>query len=233
MTEKEWLACEHPAPMFEALYPAPTLLNLIRLLVRRRDQSLPRKLRLFACACCRRIWHLLSDDASRNRVEIAERVADGAGGEDELRSACAPFEFTDEFCTELESSPVAAAIYSVFRSPSAAAYLCMDAAAGATREAFGDRAAAVAEHARQAALLRDIFGNPFRPVAFDSAWRTSDVLALAKGIYDERAFDRMPILADALQDAGCTSDDILSHCRDTNTPHARGCWVVDLILGKS
>ncbi len=67
----------------------------------------------------------------------------------------------------------------------------------------------------------------------DPAWRTSDVVALARGIYDDRAFDRMPILADALQDAGCNSDDILNHCRDTNTPHARGCWVVDLVLGKA
>jgi hypothetical protein len=89
------------------------------------------------------------------------------------------------------------------------------------------------EGAVQAALVRCIFGNPFRPVTFDPAWRTSDVLALAQGIYDERAFDRMPILADALQDAGCTNDDILTHCRDTNTPHARGCWVVDLVLGKA
>ncbi len=81
-------------------------------------------------------------------------------------------------------------------------------------------------------LIRDIFGNPFRPVAFDPAWRTSDVLLLARGIYDERAFDRMPILADALQDAGCTNDDILNHCRDTAQVHVRGCWVVDLVLGK-
>lgn len=66
----------------------------------------------------------------------------------------------------------------------------------------------------------------------DPAWRTSDVLTLAKGIYDDRAFDRLPILADALQDAGCTNDDVLSHCRN-DTTHARGCWVVDLVLGKS
>jgi hypothetical protein len=89
------------------------------------------------------------------------------------------------------------------------------------------------ELSQSARLLRDIFGNPFRPVTIDPTWRTSDVLALARGIYDERALDRMPILADALQDAGCDNDDILAHCRDTNTPHARGCWVVDLILNKS
>lgn len=77
-----------------------------------------------------------------------------------------------------------------------------------------------------------ILGNPFRPVTFAPAWRTSDVVALARGIYDERAFDRMPILADALQDAGCDSDDILNHCRADGV-HACGCWVVDAVLGKA
>ncbi len=80
-------------------------------------------------------------------------------------------------------------------------------------------------------FLRDIIGNPFRPVTADPAWLTSDVVALAHGIYEEKAFDRMPILADALQDAGCENDDVLSHCRGPG-PHVRGCWVVDLILGK-
>jgi hypothetical protein len=65
------------------------------------------------------------------------------------------------------------------------------------------------------------------------AWRTSDVMALAAGIYEERAFERMPILADALQDAGCDSDDILNHLRDPNATHVRGCWALDLVLGKS
>ncbi|WP_439625559.1 hypothetical protein [Gemmata sp.] len=65
----------------------------------------------------------------------------------------------------------------------------------------------------------------------DAAWLTSDVLALATGIYEKRAFDLMPILADALQDAGCNSDDILNHCRGPG-PHVRGCWVVDSVLGK-
>jgi len=80
--------------------------------------------------------------------------------------------------------------------------------------------------------LRCIFGNPFRPVAIDPQWLTSTVTLLAKGIYDDRAFDRLPILADALQDAGCDNADVLNHCRDTG-PHARGCWVVDLVLGKT
>jgi hypothetical protein len=88
-----------------------------------------------------------------------------------------------------------------------------------------------AECEKQVRFFRDIFGNPFRPVAFDARWRTGDVLGVARGIYEDRAFDRMPMLADALMDAGCDSDDILNHCRGDG-PHARGCWVVDLVLGK-
>ena len=68
-------------------------------------------------------------------------------------------------------------------------------------------------------------------MALDPAWLTSDAVALARGIYDERAFDRMPILADALQDAGCVNDEVLTHCRG-EVVHVRGCWVVDLLLGK-
>ncbi|HVK19346.1 MAG TPA: hypothetical protein VM533_20600 [Fimbriiglobus sp.] len=81
-------------------------------------------------------------------------------------------------------------------------------------------------------LLRCIVGNPFRPVACDPSWRTSTAVGLADAIYSERSFDRLPILADALEEAGCTHPDVLAHCRGDG-PHARGCWVVDLILGKS
>jgi len=81
-------------------------------------------------------------------------------------------------------------------------------------------------------LLRCIVGNPFRPVAFDPAWRSETAVSLATGIYAERAFDRMPILADALEEAGCDHPEVLAHCRGLG-PHARGCWVVDGVLGKS
>jgi len=81
-------------------------------------------------------------------------------------------------------------------------------------------------------ILRDIFGNPFNPVTLDSAWLTANVVGLAQSIYDERAFDRLPILADALEDAGCTNADILNHCRQPGE-HVRGCWLVDLVLQKS
>jgi hypothetical protein len=80
-------------------------------------------------------------------------------------------------------------------------------------------------------MFRDVVGNPFRPVAFDPAWRTSTAVALARQMYESREFLAMPILADALQDAGCEDEAILTHCRDANQPHVRGCWVCDLVLG--
>jgi hypothetical protein len=87
------------------------------------------------------------------------------------------------------------------------------------------------ERAAQAALLRDVYGNPFRPTPFDPTWRTQDVLAVARLTYDSRDFSPMPVLADALQDAGCEDPEILAHCRGGGA-HVRGCWVVDLVLGK-
>ena len=88
------------------------------------------------------------------------------------------------------------------------------------------------ERAAQSLLLRCIIGNPFHAVALESRWRTSDTIGLARAIYDERAFDRLPILADALMDAGCEDEQIIAHCRSEG-PHVRGCWVVDLVLGKN
>ncbi|AWM41892.1 hypothetical protein GobsT_69870 [Gemmata obscuriglobus] len=82
-----------------------------------------------------------------------------------------------------------------------------------------------------ALLVRDIVGNPFRPVTFAPSWRSDTALSLAQGMYESRDFSATPILADALQDAGCDNDDVLNHCRGPG-PHVRGCWVVDLVLGK-
>jgi hypothetical protein len=74
--------------------------------------------------------------------------------------------------------------------------------------------------------------NPFRPITFSPSWRTDTAMSLAHTMYESREFGAMPILADALQDAGCDNDAILSHCRDTSATHVRGCWVTDLVLGK-
>ena len=91
------------------------------------------------------------------------------------------------------------------------------------------KAARIRERQHQRRLIREIAGNPFQPVAFDHSWLTSTVVALAQGVHNDRAFDRLPILADALQDAGCENVDILNHCRQPGT-HVRGCWVIDLVL---
>lgn len=82
------------------------------------------------------------------------------------------------------------------------------------------------------ALLREVFGNPFAPLAFDPVWRTETVLNLARGVYEDGAFERLPILADALQEAGCELPELLGHCRNPGE-HVRGCWALDLVLGKS
>src|SRR5262249_28745748 len=84
---------------------------------------------------------------------------------------------------------------------------------------------------RNKAFIHDIIGNPFKPIFLDPAWLTLTVKALAEQIYNDRAFDRMPILADALEEAGCTVKEVLEHCRNGGE-HVRGCWVVDKVLGK-
>jgi hypothetical protein len=94
------------------------------------------------------------------------------------------------------------------------------------------------EREAQSLLLRDIFGNPFRPSTLNPSWRTTDVICIAQGIYDDRhmpsgLFDnqRMGILADALEEAGCDNRNILDHCRNGGA-HVKGCHVVDLVMGK-
>jgi hypothetical protein len=85
--------------------------------------------------------------------------------------------------------------------------------------------------ARQCRLLREIFGDPYHPIDVNPAWLTCSVVGVAQGIYAERAFDRMPILGDALEDVGCGEASILAHCRGSD-PHVLGCWAIDLLLGK-
>ncbi len=214
MTEQDWLVASNAIPMVAFL----------------RDRTSGRKLRLIACACCRQIWDRLTDLRSRRAVEVAERFADGAAPPTELRVAY----------TEADQAAVEAAGVSGMRWANALA-AAQTGASDVTNLMTGDhgiiaftsRRAKAGRRAAQCAVVRDIVGPlPFRPVSLDPAWLTSDVLALARGIYDDKAFDRMPILADALQDAGCDNDDVLTHCRGDG-PHARGCWAVDLLLGKA
>lgn len=224
MTEKEWLTGN----------------NLKKALKYLRRAS-ERKRRLFAVACCGRVLSLLANERAAEILATIERFAEGSATAQALLSAeegaYAIFEEARETGTE-PATLAADALYGAacgglvrwdiaeYASSNAASAVAAGAPPGKRTAARRDATAA------QYMALREIFGNPFRPVAFDPAWRTSDVIALANGIYDERAFDQLPILADALQDAGCDSDDILNHLRDPHATHVRGCWALDLVLGK-
>ena len=202
-----------------------------------RTKSGRRKLRLFACGCCRLIWPHLEDSHLRDAVETAERFSDGKATAAELEAAGpiahATIErnsrgFSADDSHAQINTVVAMAVSTTHVRPFAAAFsltaypLPLAGHRGNEREANG----------LICGLLRDIFGNQFRKAHFDPAWRTDTALSLATQMYDSRDFGAMPILADALQDAGCDNEDILNHYRDAHATHVRGCWVVDLVLGK-
>ncbi|MDY3557078.1 hypothetical protein R5W24_006263 [Gemmata sp. JC717] len=208
----------------------------------------PRKLRLLSCGYCYRIWHLLAFPGSRELLELVDRFADELVEPEPLAAARAEhvallsdarrdMEGADRYAAE------AVAITALRKIETSAdgtevPWLVSNYAAHAAMKAEapddGDLASTIElrEYRAMCDLIRDIFGNPFRPVTFAPEWRTATATALAHQMYDARDFGAMPILADALQDAGCDSDDILSHCRNPEQVHVRGCWVVDLVLGK-
>ena len=222
MTEAEWDACENPWPMLESIGAGD------------------RKVRLFACACCRRVMTLLSTTELVRTLNVAERFAEGLASADECRAA-------SREAYKLYSVRAARGVKNIVLAVSWAAAVSETGTFPFLYAAFvfenacrlgepwndGEPLSEPQRHERinQSALLRDIFGNPFRPVTFCPAWRTSTATAIAQQMYESRDFGAMPTLADALQDAGCDSDDILDHCRGPG-PHVRGCWVVDLVLGK-
>ncbi len=190
-----------------------------------------RKRRLLLVACCRACMPRLSDDL-RHVIWVGELAADELAASWELRQAheLATREIRSaEFGRELASDDPDEYLdrQQVFELATAACAILLPTDTHSFRGAVRLPSPDIA-----AELLREIFGNPFRSVAFDPAWGTDTALSLAKHIYESRDFSAMPILADALQDAGCDNDDILTHCRG-NGPHVRGCWVLDLVLGKS
>ena len=252
MTEAEWLTCTDPTPMLEFL----------------RGKASDRKLRLFACACCRRILHLFTDkNISRKTIEFAERFADGEATKNDLHGGAwgkpgqahpvVQREAWDAAigCADYGADKIANAVlgldeekYKAWQSAwdsawnqwnlaqnrwyyGAEAKEIADASMPAKWVASG-KSARSEERKCQSFVFRDISGNPFRPISINLAWLTPAVVELDQSIYDDRAFDWMPALADALHDAGCDNDEILSHCRGPG-PHVRGCWVVDIILGRA
>jgi hypothetical protein len=232
MTEEEWLTSGNPGAMIRFA----------------SNHSSVRKRRLFAVACCGRVGNML-DDYCRGLLIRAESAADRPVSSAEHNDLINDLMAHADGLSYRMGTPsgcarwyVASAVWCAADGDNAIG--AADCIANAVQTAKLDPltfdvtrpgpplTGDPVERVAQAALLRCIFGNPFRPVMADPAWLTSTVTALARGIYADRAFDRLPILADALQDAGCDHAGILAHCRGAG-PHARGCWVVDLILGKS
>ena len=201
MTEQEWLACTDPELMLEFV----------------RGKVSERKLWLFAVACCRQIWNRSPDLSIRQAVDARELFADGLIDRDKLEASLraarsAWWEHLDAFLH--------------------AVHVAFMAARGDERPS----ATTVSENQRdQCDLQRDIFGNPCRPMPeLDPSWRARNdwtVFKMALAIYNERIFDRLPLLAAALEDAGCTDAELLGHLRGPG-PHVRGCWAIDLILSK-
>jgi hypothetical protein len=222
MTEAEWLACIEPDRMLGQL----------------RGKASDRKLRLFAVACCRRLIHLMRDTESRIAVEVAERFADGLATGAERRAAAkagyAPGVDRQGWSFGAAGCAVGVPAFHAAERGSGNALLLAVERIPPEVDGLRNRArdeAMRSEGDQQSALLRDIFGNPYCPVAIEPRWQSADTVALARGIYEDRAFDRLPLLADALLDAGCADDQVIDHCRSEG-PHVRGCWVVDLVLGK-
>lgn len=212
-----------------------------------------RRLQLFACACARMVWELLPPDA-RNAVAVRERFADGRATETDLR-ACALRGGLRWGTSALQYASDAARSAGGYRwdpgeSP-ATNWSAWEAARNAAK-ALASRAAgpAPADRAREAEwhaawnalfndargyqceLLRDVFPPPGYTPALRPDWRTSTVVALARQMDDAGDFSAVPILADALQDAGCDDDVMLTRCRAESGVHCRGNWVVDLVLGR-
>jgi hypothetical protein len=222
MTEAEWLSGTVSEAMLQYL----------------AGKASERKRLLFGCACWRRLWHLLPEGPVRELVALVERYADGLAARGELEAA------------RSEASLVAA---EALRSPSfgarrtevlegvAAWCLGLDTAgmgppvdAGQNAAHWAGQWAVAAESKAQCDLLREVFGNPFRPAGVEPAWRWWNggaVVKMAQAIYEERRFDDLPILADALEEAGCDRADMVEHCR-AGGEHVRGCWLVDRLLEK-
>ncbi len=265
MTETEWAAAESPEAMLRYLLGVPDLGERLRAWLpwsprrtepKRQPHPSPRKMRLYACACCRAIWELLRNEKSREAVETSERYADAEVSAEALEASR-----VQAWQVPNNVEPLALQEYLVVAGGSGAplgkvwpwaaraaaettaydaaeAVRATDAAverAGIEWVADGgdihEVAARIGAKVR-AGWLRDIIGDPLRSPDFDAVWRTPTVRDMAHAIYAERAFDRLPVLADALEEAGCTDTAILGHLRSPGQ-HVRGCWPVDLILDRS
>jgi hypothetical protein len=249
MTEAEWLACDEPTPMIRWLRDRVSdrkfrwfAIACCRRIWDRLKDSRSRAAVDFAerhaeFGVARRRGRPVVDRAARAACQEAEQaeVATLRRTQDRVENGLCLIDVNASRAARatLEGSAWLSAEWAAGASANVAGWVWLVALRGELPLAW-DGVAARAEATIQARLLRGVFGNPSRPASIDAAWlRWNDgvVLKIAQGIYDEHAFNRLPILGDALLDAGCDDEDILAHCRSKG-PHIRGCWVIDLILGK-
>jgi hypothetical protein len=257
MTEPEWLKGNDPQRMLAYLLgkdePGGSgLLGWLGLrkrptLAGARDAPSLRKLRLFACACVRRVWPLLTDQASKEAVRTSERYADGKATVEELRAARAaalavpasPRKenlWAAQAAAEAASEDMTGSVAETTSYVEQAAIELAPLLQPPLRKGLVEKVGAAA----RASILRDIFGNPFRPVAVDPEW-----LACGRGAvhwHADRAYRRrarfgdldlqlLAELADAGETAGCPDPELIAHCRQV-AYHFRGCWAVDLLLAQ-
>jgi hypothetical protein len=215
MTEVEWRTCTDPERMLEFIW----------------SRVSERKRRLFVCACCRYFWELLPQK-SRQAIEVAERCVEGLASDAERADLLeAAHQAVEDMVAEQRFQEAALATQARYALLGPGPF-----ASGVTRwETLSHEVYFPDGHGNpvRPGLVREVF-NPFQPVAVDLGWLTGNgarVRQVAEAIYQEGRFTDLPILADALEEAGCTEHAILSHCHQASE-HVRGCWVLDLILSK-
>jgi hypothetical protein len=228
MTEVDWLTGNSD--------PLAMLWELREKMRVTRTKKGRRKLRLFGCGCCQVIRDYWHDPLLAKAVEIAERFAEGQATKVEMEKVnlrLMPLTlggYLPEHAGAQQRTVAAMAqvttVLAAFVAAAGVVTFPLPLAGYCGDEQEGNQTIR--------RILRCVFGNPFRPLGVNKTWlRWNDgtVPKIAQGIYEERAFDRMPILADALLDSGCDNEDLLAHCRSAG-PHVRGCWALDLLLGK-
>jgi hypothetical protein len=236
MTEEEWLISDDPIRMMASL----------------RGHISDRKAGLFDLVCARSLSRCWTSPLVKQKVDLDEQRIEGAELDDaEFESICDELselaqeawrqaqggysERSSAVSQELMTQYVAIALADGLLGSMEWWYWINDCVftETPTNPAQLSENIQLGVYRRHLPHLRCIVGNPFRPVSFNASWRTSTALAIAQGMYESRDFGAMPILADALQDAGCDKEDVLNHCRAVDGVHVRGCWVVDLVLGKA
>jgi hypothetical protein len=232
MREPDWLAGNDPDAMLDHM----------------AERGSDRKWRLFLCACLRELGHLLPDQRTRRAFLVLERFADGEAGAVDLAIAHADaiaahrHLFSSAFPRDSRERRLfhrvegvhQALVHATQAGPKDARIQAIQVAATLRNADLHDPAWGQRIRATQCALLRDLFGNPFRPARLSTTWlRTAgrQAVEVAAAIHADRSFDEMGILADALADADCPCDALVRHCRES-VPHGRGCWAVDLLLKK-